>query len=634
MDLLTQQNRTFERYEASRVDGLGECRGPKPEAPSPMHTMKPGQLAGSRVIGSQQQHRPAPANAMAAFESRLDPWSQGPRQVPANSLGACQTNCHSATTIRAGNKPINYRDAPQPSSGGQNNTMNNPVLMAQLERMERVQPIRGPKAPPYHDSQKTFQALQMTGKGLGHVKIIEWLGQDFKTYATPWEQKFSSLTYSGRRVYSGRYVVATPIIDQAFLVVAHVIKVSTAWCWVPPLLHKGDTNSVTPYLKEQIPVYVDSKPMDAWSRVGTSDNMVTVLVAIDGEVLQVQSSSTKASAVVYDGWMLDVLQLGGGAITSLGRAAIRRSVIATQRRTSKKGAAQLTGRTKDKAKKIARKTPKPKPRIGNSGYVRESGMPRDHFRFTQQVAREQRSIAIVRNTNNASTPNIARGCAAKKLSIKANTNEFGVVNVGMNKAHARAAIDEGYYIVDADGVARRTVTKPSGIEIEELKLDNAFWTVKKGQVITTGPPGPPIQPMVGDYDLMGVFPVTSVGSNVSLHSVAGEAVRDISGKYEKQFRAAANHLFDRPRMMHGAQDQFGGFRGGATVFFPDDRTLLLRTEDDVRKFYDKIGRKTAKETYNPDVGSAPHQAARQEGIESGKIVDMAAWKREQSGIID
>ena len=633
MDPLTRKNRTYERFHASRVVGLGECRGPQQKGPGVRRSISAPDVAGSRIIDAGRQRKPlttAPADPVAAYVDRMDRRTRA-RQYPVTTRRQCEGNCHAPGSDRT-NSLESFRDSRPVGTSNRNTMTDNPALTAHIERMERVQAIPSPEAPQYDPSQASFMAFQMAGNGLRKTRIIEHRGQDFRSYATPWEQKFSSLTYGGRKVYSGQFRVATPVVDESLLVVAHIITVTASWCWVPMSEFKGHTVHINPYLAEGIPVYVDNKPMDGWARVGTSDNMRTLLVAIDGEVLQVQASNDLANIEVYDGWMLDVLQLGAGVVTGLGRAAIKRSVNAVRRRTGKKSITKLTGRTKQKAGRVAGRVVRP--RVGSSGFIKETGMPRDHFWAVVQTAREQRVMAIVRNTNNASTPHIARKCAAKPLEIKANTDQFGVVNVGQNAAYARAAVKEGYYIVHADGVARQALPGVKlggpGAKVPELKLDGAFWTVRPGQVITTGPPGPSVQPLVGDYDLMDVFPMTSTGSNVSLHSVAGKTASDITGPYVTQLRAVANLRFDRPRIMHGAQGQFGGYKGGATVFYPDGRTLFLRTEKDVKEFYDQIGRKTAVETYNPDVNSAAHKAARAEGIRSGKIVDMNAWRRAQT----
>ena len=45
-----------------------------------------------------------------------------------------------------------------------------------------------------------------------------------------------------------------------------------------------------------------------------------------------------------------------------------------------------------------------------------------------------------------------------------------------------------------------------------------------------------------------------------------------------------------PRVLHGAQDQYAGFRKGATAFFPDGTVMYMETEEEVKAFYDAVGR--------------------------------------------
>lgn len=619
MDRIAQKNRTFERYDASRVVGLGECRGPQAKRPGTPQAGTPLQIAGSRVV---TQRPPAvvaaPADPLANYVDGMRRRSQAMGRTPVASPGQHRSNCHTPHAGRtAGMLDTLKSSRSSTSAGAANDMMNSPALMAQVERMERVQPLRGAKSPQYDPSQSTFRALQLGTNGFHMIRIVEHFGQDFASYSTPWEQKFSSLAYGGIRAYGGGRVVATPVVDHKFSVVAHVIKVTSNWCWRP----SGKNvyfDFVHNYLKDKITVYVDRTPMDGWERIGFTDVHVTLLVAIDGEVLLQNSSDNKANVEQYDGWLLDLLQLGGGLVAGLGRAAIKRSVKAIHRRTTWKEMGALTGRTKKKAQEIAARTVV-KPRVGKSTFIPETGMPRPHFRAVQEAVREENLIAVMRNTSRASTPHIARGNPAKPLRVKANTDpETGVVT-GKMKSEFEAAMREGYFIADAKGMAYRTVVKDGSMTIESVSLKNATWKVKPGQFIQGG--NPP-KPLVGDYDLMGVFPKQSMGSNVARHSLDAKTVEDISGPHVSRLKKAVNGKLDCDRIMHGAQCQFSGFRGGATVFYPDGRTLLLRTEDDVRKFYASIGRKTARESYNPNGNSAFHKAARKAGIASGKIVEL------------
>jgi len=54
-----------------------------------------------------------------------------------------------------------------------------------------------------------------------------------------------------------------------------------------------------------------------------------------------------------------------------------------------------------------------------------------------------------------------------------------------------------------------------------------------------------------------------------------------------------------PRVLHGAQDQYAGFRKGATAFFPDGTVVYMDTEEEVKAFYDAVGRQPIKGSYAP-----------------------------------
>ena len=95
----------------------------------------------------------------------------------------------------------------------------------------------------------------------------------------------------------------------------------------------------------------------------------------------------------------------------------------------------------------------------------------------------------------------------------------------------------------------------------------------------------------------------AVGRNLAVVAKNGQKVADVSGPQVSRFRSAINPKLDQQRVMHGAHDQFSGFRGGATVFFPDGKSRLLSTAEDVKKFYDSIGRQTRRGSYNPGAGS-------------------------------
>lgn len=220
-------------------------------------------------------------------------------------------------------------------------------------------------------------------------------------------------------------------------------------------------------------------------------------------------------------------------------------------------------------------------------------MPPGHFASFQAVAQELGLIVVVRNTNPRSTQWIERGYPPKPVTIKCHTSKkTGKVTATTGKeiADCRAA---GFYVIDPDGVARR---KPG----EALQQRFAFGNPdmhEAGQVID------PVQrkALVGDYDLMGVIDPASPGRNLVLVSSHGIQMKNLISPDVERARQAVNRRLDQPRVMHGAQDQFGDFPdGGASAFLPNGLVWELKDGQSIRGFYDLIKRQ-------PITGSYPNR---------------------------
>jgi hypothetical protein len=227
-------------------------------------------------------------------------------------------------------------------------------------------------------------------------------------------------------------------------------------------------------------------------------------------------------------------------------------------------------------------------------YIRESGMTASHFKVVQQVAQLQQVIAIVRNTNTASTPLIEKGCPAKPLTIKESHTDAktGVVTAA-NPEEMETAYQVGYFVVDADHVARREVVESDRVVKQELTIDRPFWSVAPGQIID-----PKLKkPLVGDYDIHGVIDPKNPGQNIALIVKDKVRVSNVESPIVRRFRTMVNQMLDQDRMLHGAQDQFAGFRGGATVFMPDGSVEFLPSQVEVEAFYERIRRQTIKGKY-------------------------------------
>jgi hypothetical protein len=229
----------------------------------------------------------------------------------------------------------------------------------------------------------------------------------------------------------------------------------------------------------------------------------------------------------------------------------------------------------------------------SAAYIPESGMTPPHFSVVQRVAQLQQVIAVVRLTNTASTPLIAKGCPGKPMTIKSHTDAMTGVVTAANLAEIRTAYQAGYFVIDSDLVARREVLEGGRPAKKELKIDMPFWRKAPGQIIDPNLK----KPLVGDYDLHGVIDPNNPGQNIALIAKDGVRVSNIESPIVRNFRTAVNQSLDQDRMLHGAQDQYAGFRGGAVVFFLDGKARLLPTETDVKEFYDSIGRQTSEGSY-------------------------------------
>lgn len=223
-------------------------------------------------------------------------------------------------------------------------------------------------------------------------------------------------------------------------------------------------------------------------------------------------------------------------------------------------------------------------------YLASSGITQTHFAVFQSVAQQLNRIIVVRNTNTKSTMWIAQGYPPKpkNLEFLHTSDRTGKVTV-KDEDEKRKARQAGFYVVDTDGLARR---QPH----EVLQKRFPFSTPEMNE------PGQVIDPLrqralVGDYDLMGVIDPDAKGRVLTLHSVNGVEVTNRSNPDVNRVIDALNKRMDQPRVMHGPQDLYKGFRGACTAFLPNGTVWELTTERAVRDFYDSIGRPTITGTH-------------------------------------
>jgi hypothetical protein len=252
------------------------------------------------------------------------------------------------------------------------------------------------------------------------------------------------------------------------------------------------------------------------------------------------------------------------------------------------------------------------------GYDGRMGIPEEHFRAMVEAAKETQVIAIFRANKKAAIPLIRKGAHGKPMWAKFKSDPNTGVLTAKNADEIATAHKNGHFTMAADGKAYRTVAGKT----EVLEVKNPFWEVKPGQVLA-----PDGKPIVGDYDLLGVAPVKSPGSNVSL--VPDDvAYGDWSGPWVKKYADAVNKKgrLDEPRVLHGAQDAYGGnpkYMGltddTAYAVFPDGRTYVMEGRKAQETFYDALGRQTAAGQYprpspgTPVVDEVAAMRARKQG---------------------
>jgi hypothetical protein len=244
-----------------------------------------------------------------------------------------------------------------------------------------------------------------------------------------------------------------------------------------------------------------------------------------------------------------------------------------------------------------------------TGYDGRMGIPEEHLKAMIDAAKETNVIAIFRANKKAAIPLIKQGAHGKPMWAKFKTDPNTGVLTASNKIDAKTGLSEidlayskGHFVMKADGKAYKVV----GGNTEVMEVKRPFWTVKEGQVLA-----PDGKPIVGDYDLLGVSPVSSPGSNVSLVPRDTE-YGDWNGPWVKKYADAVNKpgRLDEPRVLHGAQDAYGGnpsYMGltddTAYAVFPDGSTVVLEGRQAQQAFYDALGRQTAAGAYsNPAPG--------------------------------
>ncbi|MBL8231922.1 MAG: hypothetical protein JNL98_25720 [Bryobacterales bacterium] len=327
-----------------------------------------------------------------------------------------------------------------------------------------------PKPKPYFTTQRRFAAYRLAGSHLAQTHIVEKVDQAFAEHATPWELEFS-------RLVNHRGI--DPVVDDSHLVVGHA-----GWFNGSQIIYPlGVPRSTIPeMLASGIPMFVvRHNPDDSvWWHFHATEELFQLLVGIDGSIFAQLGRDTIGIESV-DVSPLDIISVGRVA-AHLGAFAMQKLARSLVSSAVKKGSSQLlAGPTAHLARQAVQKVASRLPARTKS-FIGQSGMTQPHFHAFRQAAEESKLILVVRNTNQHSTEWIAKGFPGKPIHIKVKTSKQTGIVTATQPEHWEQAYKHGYFVVDADGVARRSVTKAGKEVMEEIKVSGG-WPVEKGQVI-------------------------------------------------------------------------------------------------------------------------------------------------------
>ncbi len=450
---------------------------------------------------------------------------------------------------------------------------------------------------PYYSGQKRYEALMYQGQKLLPIQIVAKVDQRFVDYATPFEASFSILVHDGPERL-------LPVVDENYLVIGHMGIVEGFRMLVigegSDEVNRFSLDIIEDYLALDEPIIVRRKRIDGWSYL---DNKAPtawyhVLTNEDGEVISGEYARSSPGAIAVAGPLEYIT--GAALLAKLTGKALGMAVRAIGRKLMQTQAAQRMAETSTLLirRVLAKRSERRLARLANSHYNPVTGMTQAHHRAFVAAAHESQTIIVVRHTNPKSIPLIERGCPGKPKDLEfINTSpQTGIVMANTAEEVARAQ-RLGYFVVQDGSKARRLVRQGSKEVTEELPLRAPFWQLEKGQVID-----PKLhKPIVGDYDLMGVIDPKAPGRVLGLVAKEGKLLTDISNPTVQRASAAVNSRLDIPRVLHGPQDHYKGFRKGASAYYPDGVVVHMETEDAVRAFYNRLGRPTR-------VGSHPRPA--------------------------
>ncbi len=428
-------------------------------------------------------------------------------------------------------------------------------------------------------TQKRHAAFLIAGKELRPIFIVDKLDQKFADVATAWEKEFSALVKDG----PGRF---TPLVDHDLTVVGHVgtveggklIKVKGA------AIGSQYRGAIASFIAADEPIYASAAVPDGWEAFNTLPpvSIYTVVTDIFGEVTSGDVTDTKSGAIATEGPVEYItLAVGVLALAALVVRGVVRSIVSRRLRSA--GVKAAAGPTKQIAEEVIVSRAAAQARNASRSVYREiTGITPEHHKAFLAAANETKLIIVVRHTNPKSIRLIEKRCPGKPKDLEfINTSPDTGIVMAIKADEVQRAQRLGYYVVGDGKKATRLVMRDGKEVAEDLSLPSSFWQLEKGQVIH-----PDLKkPIVGDYDLMGVIDPNKPADILAVVVRNYEAVADVTNATVQKAAAALNSRFDMPRVLHGAQDLYKGFRKGASAYFPDGTVLHFDTEDAVQAFY-------------------------------------------------
>ena len=442
-----------------------------------------------------------------------------------------------------------------------------------------------PRNKPYYRSQRRRAAFMFDGSKLRPAYIVEKIDQKFADAATAWEMEFSELVKDG----AGRFA---PIVNPDYLVVGHVGSLKGGKMIVVKDSPHDSGNyhgRMDEYLERGDPIFVSNTIPEGWTTFDTLQPaaIYTVATGIDGDVISGEVTDSAPGAIAVSGPVEYIT--GAAALLKLG-AAVTRGVIKSliRRPLVSNMVKEISGPTRKVLERVlARRAAAKAAKAAKNTYNPMTGMTQTHHKAFVQAADETQLIIVVRHTNPKSIPLIEKGCPGKPKNLEfINTSPTSGIVMASTPADVLRAQKLGYFVVGEGKTARRLVMKNGQEVAEDMPLSSSFWQLEKGQVLD-----PKLKkPIVGDYDLMGVIDPKSPGRNLGLVAKNGETLSDVSNPLVQKAASAVNSRLDIPRVLHGPQDMYKGFRKGASAYLPDGTVRHFETEDAVRAFYDGLKR--------------------------------------------